>query len=345
MGVNRQILQNIRLLNELVSNGSLKQLEIAEYLGITRQTLSKIFKGGVADVSEKIQDRVRRLCSDDGALEHRRAYEVIRLFRAMNKILDHSSKLSIEEIEHTRDILKYTDYWISEKSPDNYMFKLSCHIQNFHMKSNPYYLYLHEYFHKDLAPVLTYDIDYDLNRIHNVTLGNIVSSDYMSKGYNLQYQTMWSKHCDKNTLTFEEFIDCLTSFYEGKLRYNIYIDHIDNSQDYIIDHVSKKYKDKFKKVYFNDLSRIFNVVDEFRPMEEVIRNYIPNLKQEKLLTDAAYRNAKIIQMVRIVGGYDIPGNNNLLKLMKSSDHETYVKDHEISREKLERRQKKMKKRR
>lgn len=69
------------------------------------------------------------------------------------------------------------------------------------------------------------------------------------------------------------------------------------------------------------------------------------LKADKheILSDAKFRNKKIIELIHLVSGYNQPQRNKLSSLMKASDSETYQKENAISKEVKKRRALKTKK--
>lgn len=340
MGIDRKTLKNIQILRELDKYHKLNHQDIANYLGMTRQSLSKIFNNVNVSTSKVIKIRVNQFITN-GDVDLEKAASVIKFSKLTTGILDNIGDMNLEEIDHYRDIIQYAQYWQEEKNTiDKYMEKLNFHIQNFHMRTNPYYLYFHMFFHKDLAPLLTFDIDYDNNIVNNVTFGNIIKTDYMNRNYDLNYQNIWDNKNGIKSQSFEDFIDNILDFYSGKLRYNVYLDYIDNQFDYIYSNLSKKYKEKFNGIHYVDLSRIFTVMGDKKNIEAVMSNYT-NVDSKKILSNALYRNKIIIDVIRIVSGYKINKTNKLDSLMKTSDSEKYIKNDAISKEIKERRKLRM----
>lgn len=221
MGIKRDVLNKIAELKEISGKGLLKQEEIASYMGMTRQSISKIFKGELIGTSKQNEERLSILL-EGNEIDLNRAGKVVKLHGIINKVINDAGQLTTSEIENYIEIQKYIKYWNDEKNKgESYMEKINFHLQNFHMRTNPYYLFFKEFFHKDLSPVLTFEIDYNNDLIKSVTLGNIESFDYLDRDYDLAYQRNWDQKFTKKPMGFEKFIDSLLSFYEGKL--NIYI--------------------------------------------------------------------------------------------------------------------------
>lgn len=341
MGINSKLLTDIKELQIIIDKTSLTQQDVANYLGMTRQTLSKIINGDQVSTSKSNEMRLQEL-KENKSLNLKKAKNILLFHKSFTNVFNNIGSLSSSEIEHYKVILNYLQYWNEQKSnEDNYMEKLNCHIQNFHMKTNPYYLYFHEFFHKDLAPLLTFDIDYENLTVNHVVFGNISKSDYLGKGYDLNYQDNWedqTKH--RKSFQFEEFIDEWLKFYEGKLRILMYIDHIDNQFEFLLKNVNLTYKKKLKLLNTVDISRLFSIVGTNRTIENVINNYF-EVDKKRLLSSSNYRNKSIIKLINIVCGYNIEKENTLTKLIKTSDSETYNKDSEIITEIKLRRDSKM----
>lgn len=332
--------KEIRKLKELNDNNELTQEEIARYLGMTRQTLSKIFDGTLVTITKKNKERLVTLIeSEEISLD--KSISIIKFYNMLHNIIPRLGNMSVSEIKHYEEIVKYVAYWNDNNfKMREYMKKINLHMQNFHMRTNPYYLFFHEFFHKDLAPLLTFDIDYNKNRVNNVIMGNIVENDYAGKGYDLKYQDNWNKLVREDSLTFEMFITYLNEFYKGKVRYNLFLDVVDNEFDYISSKISKKYRDMLSNINYLELDRVFRTLDDERYLEEIVSDFFV-IDKEEFVRNSIYRNKYLIKMIRLVSGYNQVQHSKLDKVMKSSDSENYDKSNHISKEIKERRRLKM----
>lgn len=327
----------IKELARLLPDTNIIQEDIAKYLGITRQSLSKIFNGEYVQTSEYTKRRFVNLLKDEKLnLEYAKIY--IKTHKTLQILIDDLSKMEKTEIDDLNQLIKYVMYWIDKDNREEYMHKLYIHIQNFHLRINPYYLYFKEYFHKDLQPVLTFQIDYKRHQVYDIVLGNIVNSDYMQRNYNLNYQNIWDAKFEKE-MSFDSFVNALSSFYDGKLRYIIYSDNIDDEISYIQKNIKKGVAKQLEQVNFLDISNIFRINSGTYRLEDLLKNYLPNLEERKILRDSYYRNNNIIKMIRKLCHYDIEKTHDINSILKTVDSEKYNKDKAENVEVVERRKK------
>lgn len=330
----------IRSLKPLNDDNKLTKEEIAKYLGMTRQTLSKIFDEIPVTITKKNEQRLYSLL-DNEIVCLDKSLAIIQLYNMAQNLIPKLGEMQTSEIGHYEEIIKYVAYWNDNNfKMREYMKKINLHVQNFHMRTNPYYLFFHEFFHKDLAPLLTFDIDYDKNLVCNVTLGSIVENDYTERGYDLNYQKNWDELVTKKSLPFEEFITNLRSYYDGKVRYNLFLDTVDNEFHYISSKISKKYRDILSKINYLELDRVFRTIDDERYLEEIVSEFF-DIDKGKFVQNAKYRNKYLIKLIRLVSGYNQIKHSKLDKIMKASDSENYDKSKQLSKEVKERRKLKM----
>lgn len=328
-------MHNIKELNELVLMKKTTQKEISEYLGLTRQSISKIFNGEYVKLSKNVKKKFNNLFIND-ELDFKYALSVIKLNHSMKLLLEKVKEVETSEVENLNQLLKNTMYWLEENSSENYMEKLNIQVQNFHMRINPFYLHFREFFHKDLQPLLTFQVDHKNKKVYDIVLGNVEKENYLNKERDLNYQINWSKHYETE-LDFEDFIEALAIFYEGKLRYTIFEDTVDSDFKFIEENVSKKATLKLRKIYFLDISRIFQLPGSNYRLEQILVNFLENIDVNELVRNSQYRNNQIIRMIRKLCEYDIKDTHDINSIFKVAESESYDKGKAETREIIKRR--------
>lgn len=296
-----------KVINKLHDDIALTYEEIGSYIGLTRQSVSKICDSEYLRFSANHKKKLDLINGENNEIIKTK-YELHKQFEEMFNLF---SKYKRENIEYLIDIIKYIKYWpTTEKFGEDYMKYLLIHMNNFHMKLNPYHLLMRRIFHKEYRPVISFNIDYNKNIIKEFAIDSFDSIDESSAPlrYDFNYREKWSKKYKTENIDFNEFVDNLVDFYEGKLRYSIYLDEIDNEFDYIYNNLNKEHKKIFKQIKYFDLARLFRHEDKYIKVEELVENFKTKFEEVKLLSNPNYRNKHIIEVVGKVAGLSQESN-------------------------------------
>jgi transcriptional regulator with XRE-family HTH domain len=325
--------------NEFEEQG-ISQESIGVLLGLTRQSISKIYAGDYVQLSAASKEKLKRI-------QHSSIDDIKAIIDLQNQIEDLKKKygrLKGSNIEHLTSIFKYIRYWID--NPDlgeDYLKAIRIQIENFHMKLNPYYLFFDIYFDKGKNILLAFDIDYNKNIIKKIDVRNSIERKSIHKNSGINYAEQWNKEYESKNVNFETFIKSILDF-SAKLgiAYNIYIDHIDNQLDYIRDKVKSKTAKSMPGIRHYDIAKLFATIDQVIAVEDMVLNYLPDTDKNRILTDAEYRNENISKVLHMISGANYTKEDKILSMMMTSDTDNYLKANAVSQEVVNRRQSKMK---
>jgi len=276
------------LIKKLLDNG-FTQLQLAEFLGVTRQTIKRCADG---DVLTSKMGKFEYIADKD--IETIR--KIIRIDEINNQILKRLSDRPVT-IDKALQGFEYLHHWITEDKYDiSYTDYIFGHIVNFHMRYNPYCLVLRDYFHIENYPVLTFNIDYSTDKIKNYYVLPIKSQGDL-RIFPTNYQSNMQ-------LEFTAFIDALYAMSGQTVKLNVYLDREDDELGYIRNKVNNEYKAKFDKMSIYDFSRMFNFFEtgtkEGPQIETILELFKIQFTEKTLLKESKQRAEKIIELVNLV---------------------------------------------
>jgi hypothetical protein len=289
---------NQEIVNDLLSNG-LKQQELADFLGITRQSVKRCAEG--YELSSKLDkfDLLRPLSIEN-------QMKMVRIDRYYHEMLISFSKkpFAIDKVEQG---FSYIHHWCTDpKYPEPFVGYLFGHVVNFYTRYSPYTLLIRDFFNIEDRSVLTMSIDYDNYRIKSYSLGTVKNH---VEGEPCAYVLL------NDPITFEDFVERLYSTLGSRVRISIYGDNQDDEFDFIRDNLKKSHVSQFNNISVFDFSRMFNYFEtksKIGPqLEVVLKNFNIEYNLKKLLKDCGYRAGKIIDLVNMVALSSIREQNKM----------------------------------
>lgn len=282
--------------SEIVRNlldSGIKQQELADFLGVTRQSIKRCADG--RELSSRLRkfELLEPLSLDDQK-------NLIAMDKMLSKIVTGIANKP-ETIEKAVKGFEYMQHWCTDpKYPSKFINYLFGHIVNFHMRFSPYTLLMRDFFEKEDRLLLTLNIDYDQQQIIGFCLLSFKENEIISE--NLACKNEFP-------ISFERFIDELFRKIGDRVSINIYGDVEDDELGFIEKNIHHDYKQKFSQISVYDLSKMFNYFDHRSPVgpqiEDVLENFHIEFDKQKLLTDCQYRGRMIIRLINMVSLSDM----------------------------------------
>jgi transcriptional regulator with XRE-family HTH domain len=276
---------------EYVLTKNVTQQGLADFLGITRQTVAKILKDEYVRLSPKSSEKLRYLHQKSG-LE---INQLLQIDEYLDEIKKRIYEGNDQYLDYAYEGIKYMHYWITDEkfvNQEKYHKFLFGHINNFYPRFNQIALFMRDTINRQRYPLVTYQIDYNNKLIKDFCIKAFVS-EYDDK----LYQTQDIKF----PITFVEFFNELSKRIMPSIRFMIYKDYKDDDYKFILDNV-KQHNIKESEIY--DLSRLFNFFsNEQRYYGPLIENVLSQFRIEydfdRLLSDCSYRADKIIELINM----------------------------------------------
>lgn len=308
-----------KLVNEILNSG-ITQLELANFLKVTRQTVKRLSEGFELTCKMPNFELI-----EDKDIETIKI--IIQIYSFSNEIIKSISSKSSNTIEKAYEGYKYLHHWcLDPKYDEKFIGFIFGHITNFHMRYNPFSLLLRDFFYKEDLPLLTFNIDYHHKNIKSFYL--IEFDNDNSKGYT----EFFNKKTIQFPIAFEEFIDLVHEMVGGWIvRCNVYLDRDDDELGFIEKNIKKSYIEKLDRIHYYDLSRMFNYFEnnsKIGPLiEDVLTNFNVEFDKMKILTDPKYRGEKIVDLVNMVSLStlrDKSKNNSIDKIFNGSSKNSNI---------------------
>ncbi|MDD3106255.1 MAG: hypothetical protein PHP65_00415 [Bacilli bacterium] len=284
------------IVNGLLDLG-ISQQSLAEFLGVTRQTISKCADN--YELTKKMNNLklINKLSCED-------AVKMIQIDVFQKRIMESLSKKQIT-IDKALRAFEYMEHWCTDpKYPIEFINYLFGHIVNFHMRYSPYALLIRDYFGRENHPVLTISIDYTNAMINDFHLESFMN-------YSEPQVSLYKKQLNL-PITLHEFIDYLYERLGKPVRINVYLDYQDDEFDYIDSQLKGEYKTKFRQFSVFDFSRMFNFFEtnsKIGPqLDKVLANFQIEFDENELLKNCEYRAKMIVKLVKMQSLYDIREN-------------------------------------
>lgn len=268
------------------------QIELAQYLEITRQTVAKLGKGEYVNLSAKTKSKFKYLdkrSSNDieNIIKINKKFEEIS-----DRILQGDSKYLTEALEG----ISYMHYWITDKkfiNQEKYHTYYFGHLNNFYPRYNQAALFMRDTLNRQKYPLVTYQMDYEKKLIINFCIKEFIP-EYSNKLYDTS---------DINfPINFDEFINELEKRIKPSFRFLLYLDYKDDDWLFLLQNLKKQNNYNYE---IFDLSRLFNFLDNeqayYGPLiENVLQQFRVDYDEIKLLSDCEYRANKIVEVVNII---------------------------------------------
>lgn len=279
------------IINKLTMMG-VKQVEIAEYLGVTRQTVAKIKKGGYFKFSDESKERLEYL-ENHNKEDIDKIFAIDQKLKLINKMI--MSKDS-DYIDHAYEGINYMSYWLLDKKFEHlekYHKHYYGHMNNFYPRYNQAALFMRDMFNRREYPLVTFQVDYKANMITKFCIKSF-KPDVIDTSYSTDDVVF--------PITFQSFIQLLVEKVKPKARFLLYKDYVDDEWQYIVDKL--KQSEVIEHELF-DLSRLLNFYDNpekyYGPLiEDVLHQFRITFDDKRILTDCEYRASKIIELINMV---------------------------------------------
>src|SRR5690554_6269075 len=269
------------------------QESLGAFLGVTRQSIAKITKGGYVILPIKGKERLEKLVN--------RTEEEVKLLIELDKI---QSEIFERMMKGDEDYLnkaiqgfRYMHYWIMDpkfnEQPKYHAMYLG-HMNNFYPRFNQAALFMRDTLNRQKYPLLTYQIDYKHKKITSFHLKAFVP-EYQKSNY--------STDAIDFPISFQEFIDYLEKTIVPSPRFLLYKDYQDDDWQFILENIKKN--QWVHKEEFYDLSRLFNFFQNeenyYGPLlEDALTNFKIEFEKEIIFKNSSYRADKIIELVNLV---------------------------------------------
>ena len=288
---------NTELLINYVLSCSITQIELANYLGITRQSVSKLRKGEYVNLSKETKKKLLNL---EGKTEND-IYNIFKISKNMNEILNRIVDGDSKYLSEAAEGVGYMYYWITnDKFVDQpkYHTYYFGHMNNFYPRYNQAALFMRDTLDRQRYPLVTYQVDYEKKLILDFCIKEFVEK-YSSPLYNVEDVVF--------PITFKEFMDELEKRIKPSCRFMLYLDYIDDDWGFIVKNI-KNHNVTKKEIY--DLSRLFNFLDNEQPyygplLENVLDQFKVKYDINTLLSDCNVRANKIVEVVNIISLEDL----------------------------------------
>lgn len=282
---------------ELLLKCNVSQLDIAQYLGITRQTVSKLSKGEYVNLSSKTKIKLKNL-------ENRSSNDIENMIRINKNIEEISKRILKGDSKYLTEALEginYMHYWLTDDkfiNQENYHTYYFGHMNNFYPRYNQASLFMRDTLNWQKYPLVTYQVDYERKLILNFCIKEFIPK-YSNKLYDISNINF--------PISFEEFVNELDIRIKPSFRFLLYLDYKDDDWSFILQNIKKQ---KIHSIEFYDLSRLFNFLDNeqayYGPLiENVLDQFRVQYDFGKLLSDCHYRANKIVEVVNMASLEDL----------------------------------------
>ncbi len=279
--------EEVLLIKKLEMAG-LTQIDIATFLGSTRQTVSKILSHDKKQPFE-IKSKLVNLELIKGK-DVKNAKKIIEIYLMSLDAFKKSIKVEGITDDYYNMLfssLEYFHHWITEeKYSINIRKNYLKYIKNFYARINPTYMFFTS-FNKNRA-LLTYNINERTKQITEYVIYDCYE-DFAKK--------------QNTNLSFVDFVDEIYEFFKDeKYKIMIFLDAIDNDFDFIRRNLKLESRKKLDKIEYFDLARIYNTQDNFTIggiIECVLENFNINFDESRLLKEPLYRAEKTADLIKV----------------------------------------------
>lgn len=286
--------------NEIVKNVlslDISQIELANYLDITRQTVAKIKNDGYFKLSKKASAKLLKLQNRS----KEEIQKILQIDRFADEIKNRVLDGDIEYIDAAYEGFSYMHYWITDdkfvSQPKYHKFYFG-HMNNFYPRFNQAALFMRDMLNRQSYPLVTYQLDYKRNMITDFSIQSFIK--VYDKPEFLINDIIFP-------ISFEQFANELSERILPQAKFLIYKDYKDDDWAYIMSHL-KHNPIQTNEIY--DLSRLFNFFENQQPyygplIEHVLEQFKVEFETEKVLKDCHYRGEKIIELINMVSLQDL----------------------------------------
>lgn len=284
------------LINHLLDEG-FTQIQIANYLGVTRQTIASINLGKYVKLSEKASRKLSFLESQSKSIVETIFKIDLQLDELKESVISKDGGYISQAAVGINDF----HYWITSKKFESnlrYHKAYFGHMSNFLPRYNQAGLFMRDYFKRQEYALVTLQVDYDKKLITQLTIKSFVP-EYARASYDLSNEVY--------PLDFSRLAYILKTKLLKPYRFMVWKDFLDDEWEFIKTNVKKN---EFPDGEIFDLSRLFNYLEHpipyFGPLlERVLTQFRIKFDLHHLLSDSDYRADRIIELVNMVSLYQL----------------------------------------
>lgn len=274
-----------------VLNMNITQQELGDFLGITRQTVANIVKGNYTKLSNKTKKRLDQI----NERSEEEVIKILKMNRFFEEIKDRVFIGDHQYIDYAYEGFSYMHYWITNPKfigQEKYHKYFFGHLNNFYPRFNQIALFMRDTLNRQRYPLITYQIDYKINKIKNFSIKSFVA-EHKKEEYDTSSIIF--------PISFQRFFEELKKRINPSTKFLLYLDYKDDDWKYILSQVPNQW---IHEIEIYDLSRLFNFFTNeqmyYGPLiENVLDQYRIPYKFDKLMTDCSYRADKIIELINM----------------------------------------------
>lgn len=285
-----------KIVNDVLSK-NITQHELGDYLGLTRQTIANIARGGYTKLSQNAQEKLKKM-SDRTEDELKK---ILTMDRYLDEIKNRLFSGDHQYIDYAFEGISYMHYWITDKKfidQEKYHKFYFGHLNNFYPRFNQIALFMRDTFDRQRYPLVTYQIDYKINMIKSFSIKAFIPE---------HYHDTYFVHDIRFPISFQTFLEELKKRIIPHTKFLVYLDYKDDDWKYILSQVPRQW---IHDIEIFDLSRLFNFFSNeqqyYGPLiENVLDQFRIPYQFESLMTDCSYRADKIIELINMTSLEDL----------------------------------------